>query len=171
MIRENLPGAVVARAVIILIESIRIGIGIGIGKEKGTEIGIEKENGTGTGIEKGIGTMIGIERDTGIGAERGIESGIGIGIGTGKGTESGVMIMIGGPNMQKKKAGGTMRGAAAMVVGIIIVGVEVGAEAEVGACKLALEMMIGIRVHKETGSRRRHLCLIIWQNLRISMVI
>lgn len=171
MIRENLPGAVVARAVIILIESIRIGIGIGIGigKEKGTEIGIEKENGTGTGIEKGIGTMIGIERDTGIGAETGIESGIGIG--TGKGTESGVMIMIGGPNMQKKKAVGTMRGAAAMVVGIIIVGVEVGAEAEVGACKLALEMMIGIRVHKETGSRRRHLCLIIWQNLRISMVI
>lgn len=165
MICEDHPGPVAARAVNILIENIQTGIGFGTGIEIEIEIGtwtgieidigIEKEKGT--EIKKRIGTKIGTERDTGTGTETGIETGTE----SGRGRESRVMIMTGSPNMQREKVGGTMRGAAVMLVGIIVVGAEVEAGAEVGACKLALHMVIVIQVHKEMGARRRHLHLAI----------
>lgn len=167
MICKDLPGAVAARVVNTLIEIIQTGIETEIETGIETDIGIEKEKGIWSKIEKGTG--IGFEIEKGIGIERGTESGIEIG--TGREIESGVMIMIGGPNILRGKAEGSMRRAAMMMVGIIIVGVEVGAGAEVGACKLALHRLIVLQVHKEMGARRGHRYLAIWLNLRIYMVI
>jgi hypothetical protein len=107
--------AVAARAVTILTEIIqtREGTGIGIGKETGIVIVIEKDTGNGRGVET--------ETDQGI--------------------ENGVLIMIGGQDMQREKAEGTITRVAVMVVDIPVgvgVGAAVEAGVEVGAYKLPL---------------------------------
>lgn len=113
-------GAVVARAVTILTETIQTGTGTGTGE------------GIGIGIGKETGIVIATEKDTRNEREAETE--------TDQGIENGVLIMIGGQDMQKEKAEGTIMRVAVMVVGVGV-GAAVEAGVEVVACKLALLLM------------------------------